>query len=161
MEFGNLKGLSAQDIYGFAIDFEQTGRELYDNIALIVKDPEIRELFKKLADAEEEHRKKFVQRLSEIKGILKYNSPDQNTQEIFKFFRSNMFSKEILSEKLRHLKDIESIFEFAMGLELDNVLFYGEIKRIVRIDEHEFLDEIIDDERAHFIHILQMKRAKE
>jgi rubrerythrin len=161
MDFGNISNISAQDVYRFAIETEKTTRDLYDKIAIMAKDNDIKNLFKILADSEDKHRMKFSERLSEIRAESEIPALDINLKSLIYYFSTNLFSREILNEKLRRLKDVEGIFEFAMGIELDHVLFYSETRSIVAASEHNFIDEIINEERAHFVHLLQLKRAKE
>ncbi|OHD55914.1 MAG: hypothetical protein A2014_00700 [Spirochaetes bacterium GWF1_49_6] len=161
MDFGNISNISAQDVYRFAVESEKTTRDLYDKIAIMAKDADIKNLFKILADSEDKHRIKFSQRLSEIRAESDIPALDINLKSLLYYFSAKLFSKDILNEKLRRLRDMEGIFEFAMSLELDHVLFYSEVRVIVDSSEQNFIDEIIDEERAHFVRLLQLKRAKD
>ncbi len=79
---------------------------------------------------------------------------------ITKYTQGKVFDDTVLKQKLKNLSDLDSIFEFAMGIELDSILLYQELKEAVSPNQKSIIDDFIDQERFHFLRILQLKQAK-
>ena len=48
--------------------------------------------------------------------------------------------------------------EFAIGAELNSILYYQEVKKMVSEKNHEKIEKIIDEERKHFVQLSEIKK---
>ena len=48
--------------------------------------------------------------------------------------------------------------DFAIKRELDSILYYHEIKRLVPVAQHAAIEQIIEEERKHFSALTEMKK---
>ncbi|HEX7416151.1 MAG TPA: hypothetical protein VF305_03085, partial [Smithellaceae bacterium] len=69
-----------------------------------------------------------------------------------------IFTKEAMDKELSKVTDTFAAFDFAIKRELDSILYYHEIKKLVPATQHAILDQIIDEERKHFALLTEMKK---
>ena len=49
------------------------------------------------------------------------------------------------------------MLEYALGAERDSILFYTEMKRAVSADDQNIIDEIVEEERRHFLKVATLE----
>jgi len=69
-----------------------------------------------------------------------------------------IFTKEVMDKELAKVKDTLAAFDFAIKRELDSILYYHEIKRLVPEAQHATIEQIIEEERKHFSDLTDMKK---
>jgi rubrerythrin len=69
-----------------------------------------------------------------------------------------IFTKEAMDKELVNVKDTVSALDFAIKRELDSILYYHEIKKLVSTAQHDALEQIIEEERKHFFLLTEMKK---
>ena len=62
--------------------------------------------------------------------------------------------------RLAGLKDPLSVINFGIQIELDSILYYHEIKRFIPEAQHKMIDKIIEEERTHFLKLLDVKKER-
>ena len=164
LEFNGVKRnpnkVTVKEVYLFALDIEKKSELLYIMISNIVKKQDMISLFLFFAEEEKKHFLTFQRMLGDIGHLVEKESVSENTGTMLLYMKSKVFSKEELAEKLKNMKDIDSIYEFAISMELEQILFYNEIRESVHFKQQGFIDDIIDEERRHFLRILQMRQAR-
>jgi rubrerythrin len=153
--------LSPMDILDFAVQFEQKSVYFYENISKYIKNIMVKGIFAELAAEEMKHIKAFQNMiiLSRKEQYDKISLPE-HIKYLHDHINTNYFSREMLSGKIKMVRDVESAFEFATSIELDQILFYNEIKNILAEKDRGLIEEIVNEERKHFIKIMQMKQIK-
>ncbi len=153
--------LAPSDVLEFSVQFEERSKTFYDNLSKLMKDQEIKELFYLLSGEEAKHIDIFKKMLSdpENKANLIKSLPD-HIEYLHNFLNMTIFSKDTLSLKLQRVRDIETCFEFSMGMELDQILFYNEIRNFLSDKHKGIIDSVIEEERKHFVKIMQIKQQK-
>src|SRR4030042_1246124 len=119
---------AASDIVEVAIRIEENGVNFYKFAEQIAKQQEAKELFAHLALEEVKHKKIF-------EGI---------------------FAK--MDKELSKVKDTIAAFDFAIRRELDSILYYHEIKKLVPAAQHGTIEQVIEEERKHFSILTEMKK---
>ncbi|HEY1405928.1 MAG TPA: ferritin family protein [Spirochaetota bacterium] len=153
--------LLPRDILEFSILMEERIYHLYENFATVVKDPKTKEIFSLFADEKYKHKGVFQKLLTgSSKEIYESSADPEHIEFLTAQINSTIFSKKFMIEKLKRIRDPESSFEFLISIELDQILFYSEIRDLF-IEEHKYLlDEIIDEKRRHFVRVMQIKQMK-
>ncbi len=145
------------EIYQFAIKIEENGEKFYREQAKKAKLNEVREIFSFLADEEVKHKKVFEELLSKIE---KYQPPEIYPGEYFSYLKAYaeefIFPKGV--EREVESQDPVSAIEFGIRRELDSIMYYLEMKGVVPETQHAELDKIIEQERAHFIKLSNLKK---
>ena len=152
---------TASDIVEVAIRIEENGINFYKFAEQIAEKKEEKNLFAQLAQAEVTHKKTFEKIFANME---KTNPPESYEGEFGAYLRSYMdnnliFTKEIMDKQLAKIKDTNSALDFAIQRELDSILYYHEIKKLVPASQHETLERIIEEERKHFQSLTNMKKC--
>ena len=151
---------AASDIVEVAIRIEENGINFYKFAEQIAKKEEEKKLFAQLAQAEVAHKKTFEKLFTSME---KNNPPESYEGELGAYLRSYVdnnliFTKEIMDQQLAKIKDTSAALDFAIQRELDSILYYHEIKKLVPVAQHEVLEQIIEEERKHFLALTEMKK---
>ena len=70
-----------------------------------------------------------------------------------------IFTKEIMDKQLSKITNTASALDFAIQRELDSILYYHEIKKLVPAAQYDTLEKIIEEERKHFLSLTAMKKS--
>jgi rubrerythrin len=151
---------AASDIVEVAIRIEENGINFYKFAEQIAKQEEAKKLFAQLAQAEVAHKKTFEGIFAKME---KYNPPESYEGEYSAYLRSYVdnnliFTKEIMDQQLAKVKDTSAALDFAIQRELDSILYYHEIKKLVPAAQHGTLEQIIEEERKHYLALTEMKK---
>jgi rubrerythrin len=150
----------ASDIVEVAIRIEENGAEFYRTAAGIVKNNEVKALFSCLAEEEGKHRQIFI----EIRTAMTPSIPQEGYDEQYAaYLRSYVdhilvFKEEALAKELKKVHDETSAFDFAIQREFESILYYHEIRGLLRPDQWEAIGKIIAEERKHFTVLSELKR---
>ena len=154
------KFFDIQEMLEFAIRIEENGEYFYKQMAAKIQDNSIKEMFNMLAAEEIKHRKIFENMLS---SLYKYIPSESYLGEYFNYLRSYandyIFTEdkkpEIVVKKINSAKEA---LDFAIGIELDSVLYYLEMKNLVSKEQINLVDNIIEEERKHYLKLSQLKK---
>jgi rubrerythrin len=64
-----------------------------------------------------------------------------------------------MDKQLAKVTNTSEALDFAIQRELDSILYYHEIKKMVPAAQHDALEKIIEEERSHFLSLSAMKKA--
>ena len=70
-----------------------------------------------------------------------------------------IFTEASLQKAVERIKDTRSACEFGIRRELDSILYYQEIKSFTPEEEKDIIDDIIKEERSHFLKLTEVKRG--
>jgi rubrerythrin len=146
------------DIIEFAIRIEEDGEAFYRDAAERAGYESARQLFLGLADAEIGHKKTFQ---SIRDGLGDYQPAETYDGEYGAYLRNYIDGKVVFGRDKgsRSGLDLAGAIDFAIGRELDSILYYQEVKRFVPEHEHAMVDKIIEEERRHFLRLSEMKES--
>ncbi len=152
---------AASDIVEVAIRIEENGVNFYKFAEQIAKKEDEKKLFAGLAQAEVAHKKTFEKLFA---GMEKNTPPESYEGEFSAYLRSYVdnniiFTKEIMDKQLSKITNTSEALDFAIQRELDSILYYHEIKKMVPVGQHDALEKIIDEERKHFLALTNMKKC--
>ena len=147
------------EIFQFAIRIEENGEKFYRQMAQKLEEAKVKELFSFFADEEVKHQKIFKEMVSEIE---KYEPFETYPGEYFEYLRAYadniVFNQEKLNKEVPDVNDAISAIEFAMDRELDSILYYQETKNLVPERQRKSIDNIIEEERRHFLKLSELKK---
>ena len=148
---------NVSEIYQFAIKIEENGEKFYRKVANKTKNKEVKDLFNFLADEEVKHKKVFEELLSKIE---KYEPPESYPGEYFAYLKA--YAEELIFpkgvEREMEKEDVIEAINFGIRRELDSIMYYLEAKGFVPETQHNQLDKIIEQERAHFVKLSNLKK---
>ena len=155
-----MQVFQASDIVEIAVRIEENGVNFYRFAEQLAKQEEAKKLFASLAEAEVAHKRMF----EGIFATMDKSTPPESYQgEYAAYLRAYVdnniiFTKEVMDKELAKVKDTLAAFDFAIKRELDSILYYHEIKRLVPAAQHAAIEQIIEEERKHFSSLTEMKK---
>jgi len=154
-----MSSYQGSDIFQFAIRMEENGEKFYNYAASIAKDPNVFGIFTKLASEEIKHRKLFADMFSRIDTIMpKESYPGEYMAYLQSSIDGKVFSTTATKEMVE-IKDVIAALDFAIGRELDSVLYYSEMKKYVTASAQDLLEQVIEEERKHVVILTNIKKA--
>ncbi|HDQ03222.1 MAG TPA: hypothetical protein ENN23_01405 [Deltaproteobacteria bacterium] len=151
---------AASDIVEVAVRIEENGVNFYRFAEQIAAGQKAKELFAHLAQEEIKHKKIFEEIFAKME---KASPPETYEGEFSAYLRSYVdnnivFTKEAIDKELAKVTDTIAAFDFAMRRELDSILYYHEIKKLVPEAQHNVIEQIINEERKHYSLLTEMKK---
>ena len=148
------------DILQFAMRIEEDGEMFYRKAALNAEAKETRDFFNVMADEEARHKTVFSDML---KGI-DVNPPAESYRgEYAAYLRDYIdgrvvFTKKEKDQAMSDSLDVAQAIRFAMGREVDSILYYQEAKQFIDKKHYAEIDKIIEEERKHFHKLADMQK---
>ncbi len=129
-------------------------------MAKATKNAVTRDLFKYLADSEQEHIRIFQGMLAEADM---WQMPATYAQEYTAYLRAlvdrTIFTEEIItSEAETNADNYIQALELAIGAEKDSILFYNEMKEVTSQRAQVMVNKIITEEKSHLEKLSELKK---
>ena len=151
--------LSSGEVVQFAVQIEENGQHFYHSFAQKLQSEAEKEIFNYLADEEAKHIKTFE---TMLKNIEKFEPPTSYPDEYFAYLQAYadnlIFTKDNLEKEVTKIKTSKEAANFGIRRELDSILYYQEIKSFVPEKERDIIDDVISEERKHFIKLSDLKK---
>lgn len=143
--------LTLESAIDFAVTTEQLGERIYTKLAKHFKDdPELSELFGKLAADEQHHGNKFGKLKEKVAG-RELNYEQQLYLKAFSI--SSVFSDEKSPNKnVDTITTREDALERAFNLEKTTLQYYKAMKEII---DDPIVDEMIAEEKSHLTQVMK------
>jgi len=114
-----------------------------------------------LADREREHIEIFQKMLVSVGD---YRPPETYTEEYDLYLRSLVDSAvfsddQVAREMAQKVGSAAEAIQLALGAEKDSILFYSEMRDVVRQSDGEVINEIIGEERSHLRQLSDLKKS--
>lgn len=151
-----MEKFSVNEVIEQAVQTERLGYQFYSSMAKkFEKEEAFKKLFETLAQKELRHEKTFSE-LKEITG----NEEPEGWEDVSRYLRAIVESEFFLGRdkslpSLAHVKSSGDAVNFAMGFEKDTILYYHEIRNIIK--EKDIVDEIINEEKSHIMWLNKFK----
>lgn len=153
---------TAAEIIDMGIAKEKKRRDFYGYAAEKFKEKDMKDLFARLRDWEDEHIRKF----SEIRDTTEtYEVPETYEGEFaayIKYVVDDLLYKQVSAEWFAEnvKKSIEAI-KYGIGFEKDAILFFSELLKYMMGPNKEKVEELIGEEKKHLIYLSELKKKYE
>ena len=150
---------NSSEIYQFAIKIEENGEKFYRRMTEKLDDPKVKELFTFLANEEVNHKRTFEKMLSKFEDYTPVESYPGEYFAYLKAYADNLvFGFNKFDDDISKIEDAVSAVQFAIGKELDTIMYFQEMKNIVPKSELNRINAIINEERKHVVKLSEIKR---
>jgi len=149
---------NVKDIFKIAVKIEERGEKFYRETAKLLNSPKVVQLFNKLADDEAQHRVTFARMAEKLGETVQTENLQDEFYAYLEAYTQNLIFDDA-SDDFSKIKDARTALTFAIDKELDSVLYYTEIKNLIPVSEHAFVDEIINEERRHVVNLSILRKA--
>ncbi len=152
-----MEDLTLRKAIQLAVTLEQMGADFYNRMERkFSADPNIKEIFSRLAKDEQAHEVQF----KEILSRTPEESIAQQQYELFQFLRATAISDIFRQDTFRktdQIKNGNDALGFALAFEKATLQYYQAIREILEDSPH--LDSIIDAERKHVVALMRVIMA--
>jgi rubrerythrin len=149
----------ASEIFQIAMKIEENGETFYRHATGVTDDATMKGMFNFLADEEIRHKKTFEGMLSKIEN---YRPPESYPGEYFTYLRAYaeglVFAPDKLQAELSKITDTGGAVEFAIQREIESILYYLEARGFVPEGRRDEIDKIINEERRHYLKLIEVKK---
>ena len=149
----------AGDVYEIAVQIERNGEKLYRHAIGVTDDSKMKDIFTVLADEEVKHLRLFE---GLGKQVEHYQPPETYDGEYCSYVRSYaeglIFSPEKMEKELAKIKSAGDAIEFGIQREIESILYYLETRNFVPEKQRADIDKIIDEERKHYLKLVDLRR---
>lgn len=154
---GNL--FSAPEVVEMGIQIEKNGKDFYNGVVNLSKDPNVVKLFEFLATEEEKHVARVEKILSEVR---KYEPSEAYPGEYFSYIKTlseeHVFTKkEKGSDIAKNIKTEKEAIDKGIEFEKSSILFYEAMKKVVLESEQKIIDKLIEEEKEHLKKLISLK----
>lgn len=146
---------SLNELLELSIRIEQNGNKFYLDAAQAVEDQSVQLLLFHLADEELEHLRIFQNMLKDM--ALETTPPEDEAfsgeQHAFLIAYADhiQFETSLSREgKENPFQGLRSSLRFALKQETESIQFYQELLKLLPVDRHPVLEQIIQEEKKHF-----------
>lgn len=155
-----MSTFKASEIFQIAMKIEDNGEIFYRHAGSVTDDAKMKEMFGFLADEEVKHKDTFEGMLSKIEH---YEPPERYPGEYFAYLRAYaeglVFSPEKLKAEMAKVTDVAGAIDFAIQREIESILYYLEAKGLVPESQRDKIDKILDEERRHYLKLVEVKKG--
>jgi len=150
---------SGSELVNIAIGIEKSGLAFYQSLVAAGKDVMARDVFKYLAEKEEEHVKTFQ---SLLDTVVEYKPPEVYSEEYSLYLKAlvdgAVFADARVSREMAE-KASSNAEAIKVGLEAekDSILFYSVMRNLVPERSREVVDRIIEEEKSHMVELSNLK----
>jgi rubrerythrin len=152
---------SGRELIDIAIGIERNGASFYHSVAESAESEVAKGVYQYLADEERKHIEVFQRMLGSVSD---YRPPETYTEEYDLYLRALINSRVFTDDQTayemaqRVTGDAEAI-QIALGAEKDSILFYSEMRDLVRRRDRKAVDKIIEEERSHLRQLSDLKNS--
>jgi len=156
-----MNAFTASEIVAFAARIHENGAHFYKYAIQLVPNEDAKDLFFELAD-EEMKQKENLDKI--FAGMEQYVPPESYSGEYAQYLRSYIdnnivFTKRAIDADLAAVKDACSAIDFAVRRELDSIHYYESIRRLVPESRHQAIDDLISEERKHYVQLTNLRNC--
>jgi rubrerythrin len=149
---------NAAEIIDMGIAKEKKRRDFYGYAADKFKEKDMKDLFSKLRDWEDEHIKRFTD-IRKSTGTYEVQESVQGEFAAYmKFVVDDMLYAQISAEWFaRSVIDPLVAIQYGIGFEKDAILFFSELLKYMMGPDMEKIEELIGEEKKHLIYLSELK----
>ena len=145
---------NVSEVLELARQIEKNGERFYREAEQRFEQPEVKRIFGYLAREEVKHDRTFTDMLAKVGAF----EPDvRHAEEYYAYLRAYVDDAIFSEGRAAELGDAadtpQKAVRFAKQREKDSIQFYTEMKNLVPAAEQAVVDEIIEEERRHYVEL--------
>ncbi len=149
---------SLSEIVDLGVEKEKKRRDFYGLCAERFSRKEMKELFGKLKDWEEEHIKKFSGIRASIKEIKETEGYEGELNSYMQALLDDKLYNDVSPSKFSaNVKTPLDAISYGIGFEKDSIIFFGEIMNYTADDRKDVIKKLIEEEKQHIIYLANLK----
>lgn len=152
---------SGSELVNIAIGIERNGVAYYETLAELTKDAALKDAYNYLANMERKHIETFQKMLDSV-GKYQPTYAGETGEEYELYLRalidSVVFPDDKVAKEMANKASSEAeALRVGIIAEKDSILFYSEMRNLVRESDRHIIDAIVGEEKAHLRQLSQLK----
>lgn len=152
------------EVLEMAVKIEENGMRFYTDASRAAKTKAVKGLFKTLADEEGKHIKVFMDFKKSLPPDSAAEGFDPYMTEASLYLRAiadtEVFKKPGAGKAFAaNVEDETEAVRFAITMEKDSLIFYYELKNMIRGKDRPILDGLIEQEKKHLLRLTDLERT--
>ena len=163
-----IYGFNANEVFKIGIEIEENGKRFYDRVLDMTEESGVKDLFRRLAAAEVEHKARFQAWQEALPPSARENTvwdPENETDQYLKMmadmhvFKSNQPFDEVMAG----IQSVEDALRLAMQFEKDSIVFFLAVQESTEEKKgKELIGQLVDEEKEHLKSLsMELKRVLE
>jgi rubrerythrin len=93
-----------------------------------------------------------------------YHPPEAYAEEYFLYLKALVDSvvftdNQVAREMAQKVENVAEAIQIALSIEKDSILFYSEMRDLIRRSDREVINKIIEEEKSHLRQLLGLKKS--
>jgi rubrerythrin len=147
------------EIVDLGIEKEKKRRDFYGLVAERFSDKNMKDLFTRLRDWEEEHIKKFTGIRNSIKDIRETENYEGEFDSYMQALLDDKLYSDVSPEKFSaNVKTPLDAILYGIGFEKDAIIFFNEIVNYTVDARKGIIKELIEEEKQHIVYLAALRK---
>ncbi|MBN1897859.1 MAG: ferritin family protein [Spirochaetes bacterium] len=149
----------SSEIIDVGIEKEKKRRDFYGLVSEKFKDPQLKDLFKKLRDWEEAHVQKFTEIKSTLEDFKMKESYDGELQNYMDSLVDEKLYNDVTPDNFsRNVKGPVDAINYGISFEKDAILFFMEFQPYLKDANKDIIQKLINEEKKHLIYLTELRK---
>ncbi len=150
------------EVVDIGIEKEKERRDFYGAVADHFDNEDMKSLFRRLCDWEENHIKKFTSIREDLKESKPVESYPGELDEYMKSLVKDKLYKEVSPDTFSdNVKTPLQAIDYGIEFEKDAILLFSELASFVKTTKKEVLMQLIEEERQHIMYLNKLRKKFE
>ncbi len=150
---------SGKELLEMAVTIEKNGAEFYDRLARATSNRDVKAVYQELADKERQHIGTFETMLLSRDTADGIECSEEYAPYMQAMVDSIIFTNEQgLMDLARMATGEQEALQIGITAEKDSILFYTEMRDMVRAADRETVNNIVDEEKRHLRELVELRR---
>ncbi len=150
------------EVIDMGIEKEKKRRDFYGRVSEAFKEEDMKKLFARLRDWEDEHIKKF----GEIRDTINIDESHESYRgELAEYMKALvddiLYSQVSAKDFAKNVRSPKAAIQYGIGFEKDAILFFNELLIYMEPVHTEKVRVLIDEEKKHIVYLSELRRKYE
>ena len=147
------------EVIDMGIEKEKKRRDFYGLVSESFKEDDLKSLFSRLRDWEDEHITKFMAIRDTINIDESHESYKGELAEYMKALVDDLLYKQVSAKDFsKNVRSPKSAIQYGIGFEKDAILFFNELLKYMEPVHTEKVRILINEEKKHIIYLMELRQ---
>ena len=157
-----LNVFNIAEVIDMGIEKEKKRRDFYERVSESFKEADMKKLFSRLRDWEDEHIKKFAAIRDTVNIDESQESYEGELAAYMKALVDDLLYNQVSAKEFRKfVKSPKSAIQYGIGFEKDAILFFNELLKYMEPIHTEKIQLLIDEEKKHIVYLAELRQKYE
>jgi len=153
---------NVSEVIDMGIEKEKKRRDFYGRVSESFKEDDMKKLFSRLRDWEDEHIKKFTAIRTTVNIDESQESYKGELAEYMKALVDDILYQQVSAKDFsKNVKTPQAAIQYGIGFEKDAILFFNELLKYMEPIHIEKVRILIEEEKKHIVYLAQLKQKYE